>query len=34
VNAHNPSIPYPILITTLDHVSPGSLSSQDWIFHA
>ncbi|HVA13796.1 MAG TPA: type I secretion C-terminal target domain-containing protein [Stellaceae bacterium] len=32
-NAHNPSDPWPTLITTLDHVSPASVSAKDYLFH-
>jgi len=28
-----PSTTIPILITTLDHVAPGSLQASDWIYH-
>jgi beta-glucanase (GH16 family) len=34
VNAHNPSDPWPTLVTTLDHVASSSIASHDWIFHA
>jgi serralysin len=34
VNSHDPSNPWPTLITTLDHVAPSSITSHDWIFHA
>jgi beta-glucanase (GH16 family) len=34
VNAHDPSHPWPITVTTLDHVSPASITSHDYIFQA
>jgi Ca2+-binding RTX toxin-like protein len=34
VNPHDPSWPWTYLITTLDHVGPSAITSQDWIFHA
>jgi hypothetical protein len=33
VNAHNPANPWASLVTTLDHVSPTSITSHDYIFH-
>ncbi|MDB5441395.1 MAG: endo,3,4-beta-glycanase [Caulobacteraceae bacterium] len=29
---HDPSSPWPTLITTLDHVGPASLQTNDWLF--
>ena len=34
VNDHSPANPWGITVTTLDHVSPWSIGSQDYIFHA
>ena len=33
-NPHTASQPEPVLITTLDHVIPSSITANDWIFHA
>jgi hypothetical protein len=32
-NSHNPSDPWPTLITTLDHVAPTAIQASDWLFH-
>ena len=34
VNSHSASNPWPTLVTTLDHMSPGSILSSDYIFSA
>ncbi|HWE72764.1 MAG TPA: family 16 glycosylhydrolase [Stellaceae bacterium] len=34
VNAHDPANPWPTTVTTLDHVSPSSITSHDYIFQA
>jgi beta-glucanase (GH16 family) len=34
VNPHSASNPWPTLVTTLDHVNPGSITSADYIFSA
>ncbi|HEV8015342.1 MAG TPA: glycoside hydrolase family 16 protein [Stellaceae bacterium] len=33
VNSHSPSDPWPTLITTLDRVTPSSITSRNWSFH-
>jgi beta-glucanase (GH16 family) len=34
VNAHDPANPWPTTVTTLDHISPSSITSHDYIFQA
>ena len=34
VVVHDPGNPWGTLVTTLDHLSPWSIASQDYVFHA
>ncbi|HUO92293.1 MAG TPA: type I secretion C-terminal target domain-containing protein [Rhizomicrobium sp.] len=31
INAHNPSSPWPSIVTTLEHVTPSALHAGDWV---